>query len=462
MGAVTIGFYFDGRMSKDGEFYLKYAVYYTGKQKYFSTGVKLDKEDVLFLKKYKSGLTGGVRDEYRRNLWNMVYGQSYINELTRKEEPSYLRKAETIAARLADQFSFEEFSRQIKGPGIEIVKSVFSNNIIGDLLEKSQELAKSENLTDSNLFECTNKSLIRFLKGKETLPYSMVTKDFLKDYQKWMLIEGKKSKKKKGGKDTPASISTIGIYTMHIRTIFNEKIAAGLIPESLYPFGKAGYKIPSARNIKKALSKDDVIKIINYKIEDNVLMERSRDLWIFSYLCNGMNFADIFNLKWTDLDKRNDTITFTRKKTESTKITNDIKIQVDLFPISWDIINKWGQPNGLYIFPVYDKEMDAERKRAVKSQAIKITNMHMKTISQELEISIDVKTYAARHSFATILLQSEAPLAFISGKLGHRSITTTQLYFGSFEDKKVKKYLSALLPDEPGEPKEEGNSTSSQ
>jgi len=69
----------------------------------------------------------------------------------------------------------------------------------------------------------------------------------------------------------------------------------------------------------------------------------------------------------------------------------------------------------------------------------------MRGIAKELEIQSDVNTYSARHSFATILLQSEAPLAFISQALGHTSISTTESYLGSFDDEKTKKYLSALL-----------------
>ncbi|MNL63338.1 Tyrosine recombinase XerC [compost metagenome] len=69
----------------------------------------------------------------------------------------------------------------------------------------------------------------------------------------------------------------------------------------------------------------------------------------------------------------------------------------------------------------------------------------MRKIAETLGIQGNVNTYSARHSFATILLQSEAPLAFISQALGHTSISTTESYLGSFDDEKTKKYLSALL-----------------
>ena len=40
-----------------------------------------------------------------------------------------------------------------------------------------------------------------------------------------------------------------------------------------------------------------------------------------------------------------------------------------------------------------------------------------------------VTTYVARHSYATILVQSGAPLKLASATLGHQSLITTEQYF---------------------------------
>jgi site-specific recombinase XerD len=76
-----------------------------------------------------------------------------------------------------------------------------------------------------------------------------------------------------------------------------------------------------------------------------------------------------------------------------------------------------------------------KRQKTVINQVVKITNQYMKDIAAANEITGDVNTYSARHSFATILLQSEAPLAFTSQSLGHTSISTTESYLGSFDDR---------------------------
>lgn len=446
---ATVGLYFDGRMAKKKEYYVKYAVYHNGKQKYFATGLKVDHKDVVFLKKYKSGLTGGVRDTYQKNLWNMCYGQTYLDEANQQKK-SLLTVAREVIAQIGNPFTFEMF---VKGMGSlnDQIKPEWENNIIADLQTKAASLKKQNKLSDSNLFESVRTSLIRFNKGNLILPYHVITKDFLTNYQTWMMEKGKKfpGKGKNERPDGPASITTVGIYLRYVRNLFNEKINNKLIDIDIYPFANKGYTLPASKNIKKALTIADIGNIIKYDASAHKTKEQSRDLWLFSYLSNGLNFADILELKWKNVDKKNSTIVFIREKTKESTKSDISKIQIDLPPISWDIINKWSTPPGsYYLFPFYNERMSPERKKKIKSQVIKTVNKYMTAISNELQIPFDVKTYAARHSFATILLRSEAPLAFISQKLGHSSILTTQNYLGSFEDDKVKKYLSALLPDD--------------
>ena len=68
----------------------------------------------------------------------------------------------------------------------------------------------------------------------------------------------------------------------------------------------------------------------------------------------------------------------------------------------------------------------------------------MKLIAKELGIDNIVTTYAARHSFSTILQRSGAPVSFISEALGHSNVQTTQNYLAGFEDDKKAETVQAL------------------
>ena len=70
----------------------------------------------------------------------------------------------------------------------------------------------------------------------------------------------------------------------------------------------------------------------------------------------------------------------------------------------------------------------------------------MKEIGKEIGFDKPLTTYAARHSFATVLKRSGAPIEFISESLGHKSLQTTEAYLDSFEDSSMKKFMENLIP----------------
>ena len=178
-------------------------------------------------------------------------------------------------------------------------------------------------------------------------------------------------------------------------------------------------------------------------------MQRGLDLWVFSYLGNGMNMADICNLKWKDIDTKSNKLSFVRQKTVRTRKGNQQTIRVHLFAESWEIINRWGnqdrKPND-NVFPFISDSMTAERQRNVVQQVTKSTNKYMQKIADDLGITRRLGTYVARHSFVTVLLQSGANLSFIKEKIGHASTRTTEIYAGSLEGADTQMYIDALLP----------------
>ncbi len=88
-------------------------------------------------------------------------------------------------------------------------------------------------------------------------------------------------------------------------------IEHGDIPVELYPFKK--YKIPTGQNIKKALSKQDPKTLYTAQLTLDNHQEKARDFWFFSYQCNGMNFRDIAELKYKNINKNS--LSFLRHKT---------------------------------------------------------------------------------------------------------------------------------------------------
>ena len=79
-----------------------------------------------------------------------------------------------------------------------------------------------------------------------------------------------------------------------------------------YPFGRRKYVIPASRNIKKALNIDQIKQVFKYPTISQISLDKAKDFWIFSYLCNGINMNDIARLLWNNIHA--ETIVFEREK----------------------------------------------------------------------------------------------------------------------------------------------------
>lgn len=90
------------------------------------------------------------------------------------------------------------------------------------------------------------------------------------------------------------------------------------------------------------------------------------------------------------------------------------------------------------------KGLTPTRERQLIQQLTQVINCHLKTIAEELEIQKDLTTYAARHSFATVLKRSGVSTEFISEALGHNNLRTTQSYLAGFEDESKRETIKAL------------------
>ena len=70
---------------------------------------------------------------------------------------------------------------------------------------------------------------------------------------------------------------------------------------------------------------------------------------------------------------------------------------------------------------------------------------NIRTLGKEFDITTDVTTYVARHSFATVLKKSGVNIGIISQALGHQDIKTTQIYLSKFDNEQVDEAMKNLL-----------------
>jgi len=78
-------------------------------------------------------------------------------------------------------------------------------------------------------------------------------------------------------------------------------------------------------------------------------------------------------------------------------------------------------------------------------KVLKHVNKALHEWSRLLGLKIELTTYVARHTFATVLKRSGVNIAIISESLGHSDLSTTQIYLDSFENSQIDAAMQNLL-----------------
>ena len=454
---ATVTHFLDTRKSIDENGIIKLRITHNRVQRDYSTKIKISPKDYSTLKKWGAERDGRKKEKDLIHFHNLLYASKDVNNNI--YEDGFVVRAKTIIKQLGVNFSFDKFKAMYDAYGVDVE---IKTDVISFLNKKCEMLRAKGQISHGNNFGLVAKSLTRFVdylkqeypekltgyrRNKEfTLEFKHVTSTFLQDWQDWLLVEGK-TPKKATGTPTGATETTVGIYSRTLRVVFNDAISENIIEVDKYPFGKRGFVIPVGANVKKALSNNQLESIKAYKPEPFTIEERSHDLWLFSYFGNGMNFNDILHLKWENIKETG--IYFERRKTmkKNKSKSNDAYIHVRINERMKDIIERLGVKStnmNDFVFPFLKASDTSERKKAIVHQVIKVTNLHMNKIAEKLGIKEKLNTYEARHSFASRLMRSNAPLMMISQKLGHAKVSTTESYLGSFEKETEDAYLDTL------------------
>lgn len=298
------------------------------------------------------------------------------------------------------------------------------------------ELIAENRIGNAVMYRTLENSLKQY---QPSISFSQITSAFLKSYEAWLMRENEKGKTK--------SLTTVGIYMRHLRSVYNRAILENLAVKEDYPFGRNKYVPPTGNNIKKALNNDEIKLLNDYSTTDSGWERKAKDFWFFSFFCNGMNIVDILQLKFRDI--YDGEIHYARAKTSRTNKGNSSPlIAIPILPEIQSIIETWGNSNispTEYIFPFLTKELSAKEVKQKVAQFTKNTNKYINRIAKEVGIGKHVTTYVARHTFATALKRFGASVEAISETLGHKTVNTTRSYLGSFENATRKKNAQALV-----------------
>ena len=264
-------------------------------------------------------------------------------------------------------------------------------------------------------------SLIEF-NGHLDIPFAEMDIVWLRRYEAFLRRKG-------------LAENTIGIRFRTLRSIYNVAIEEDAVSAELYPFKKLKVSKLHQETAKRALSKEDIERVLSYK-STNRYMRFPIDIFAFTYYCGGINFVDIAHLtKANIVDGR---LIYKRQKTKKL-------IKIPLQPQAVALIEKYSGDDSQYLFPILPDFHKTDIQQANRiHKVISKVNERLKQIGESLNLPIPLTTYVARHSQATVMKRAGVSTAVIREIMGHSSERVTQIYLDSFDNEQVDNALKSL------------------
>jgi site-specific recombinase XerD len=319
-------------------------------------------------------------------------------------------------------YSLDKLNSSVRKPVKNLTVEDYLNEIISSL-EKENRIGNSKH------YIAILHSLKQFNKTIQ-IPFSEIDISFLNRYESYLRQQKNKE-------------NTIGVKFRTLRAAYNKAIKDNVVKKDYYPFDDFNVSRLKEVTPKRAISKEDIQKIIDFDVSTitkhhSSLLQLSKDWFLFSYFGCGINLIDMAYL--TKQNRVNDRIIYDRHKTGK-------YINFKLQPIGADILDRYENPQSDYLFPIFKNNIHVTAKK--QHQRIKkmtyLINKNLRKIGESLEINTNITTYVARHSFATVLKRSGVNIALISEALGHSDLATTQIYLDSFENSQIDEAMSNLL-----------------
>jgi len=280
-----------------------------------------------------------------------------------------------------------------------------------------EEKAAHKSKATARGFRDSYKSFVRFLDTRglrRCLPHE-VDKTLIEAYRLYML------------RDLGYKMSSVAVYLRRLHQVFRRAMLEAGLRED--PFDLIDIETPAYE--RNALGAEDLQRLLAYRphrsVDNHVRL-------IFLLGCfTGLAFSDLKKLRMEDVYTLGDGrryLSICRTKTQNGSI-------VPLLPIAEEILTYVGQgrTEGLWFreFPVNSHFNRKVRELLVKAGCSPHT---------------EASSHTARHTFATtICLENGLPIETVSRMLGHRFISTTELY-AKVSKQKIAQEMRPLMGSE--------------
>lgn len=284
--------------------------------------------------------------------------------------------------------------------------------------QQIDKLKTMNKIRRSETYESALSSLMKFMGGKDVMFYEF-TSELMEQYQEYL-------------KTTGITMNTVSFYMRQLRAIYNRAVKQRITPQT-YPF--ADVYTGRADTMKRAISKDDIIRLKNLELSHLPTLAFARDMFMMSFYLRGISFVDMVFLKKATLNGGN--LTYNRHKTGQ-------RLTIKWEPQMQEITDRYSSDSD-YLLPFIKTNKISERRQY--KNASKTLNRNLNKVAQLAGISTKLTMYVSRHSWASIAKQMNIPISVISEALGHDSERTTQIYLATLDTKSVDDANAAVIAE---------------
>lgn len=257
-------------------------------------------------------------------------------------------------------------------------------------------------------------SLIRFF-GRDEIAYDDITRANLRRYQDDLLRRGR-------------FWNTVSTYMRRVRCVYNQAVDGGEATYVPNLFKEIFTGIESRR--KKAVTQEEIRRLITAPVGSPGLRQAQLAVTLmFQY--GGMAFVDLSHLRAGNF--REGVLDYRRQKTGT-----PMRILIpEATRNPLQELSSHTRPDSPYLFPFLSGTQRGEAAYREYKSSLARFNQRLRALARAAGITATVSSYTIRHSFASILKELDVPIEMISELLGHKSITTTQIYLKSFSLEKM-------------------------
>jgi integrase len=356
-------------------------------------------------------------DKLTEQQYNHVFVKRSLDEKSKEYRlrcDEFLEKAEKVFARVIpfdrQQFREEFFKEEVVEPVVKGIPTEMTYYEMAEYFRENKRLKPAS----KNRMKTARNQLEKFKPG---LTYKDIAVNFLHDFEYEV--------SKRGG--SPATISG---YMTDIRTVINyHRNITKFIPQDYeYPFGAGGYGIKTYFPSKVVLRAEEIQAIAELTEFETKEQEWARDIWLFLYRCNGINFVDLLVMRWDHI--KGGSFRFYRTKTKTTRRSNIKPIVAPITDKLQEVLDKIGVKDSPFII---GKMKDGYSDTTLSNKSHKLCgeiNKELKYVTQKLDLSLNLVLDIARDSYATTLNRNGRSINHIAEHLGHATTVVTQHYVG--------------------------------